>query len=120
MNELVKSHEELIRDRILPGGPEKARKRHVDKGKLLPRQRWVACLPRGQFGQLNSAFRIERLLDPYSPFIELSQTAGYELYPGEDLPAGGIIAGIGKVEGCAQSACTKGTPDQFLGAESTV
>lgn len=47
--------------------------------------------------------RIERLLDPYSPFLELSQTAGYDLYPGEELPAGGIIAGVGKVEGSVAS-----------------
>ena len=34
-----------------------------------------------------------------SPFLELSAFAGYHLYEGEDLPAGGIITGIGKVSG---------------------
>jgi acetyl-CoA carboxylase carboxyltransferase component len=34
-----------------------------------------------------------------SPFLELSQMAGYELYENEDVPAGGIITGIGRVQG---------------------
>ncbi|XP_060572168.1 methylcrotonoyl-CoA carboxylase beta chain, mitochondrial-like [Ruditapes philippinarum] len=66
---------------ILQGGGEKARQRHMSRGKLLPRE------------------RIMKLLDPESPFLELSQLAGYELYKGEDVPAGGIITGIGRVSG---------------------
>ncbi|XP_053387698.1 methylcrotonoyl-CoA carboxylase beta chain, mitochondrial-like [Mercenaria mercenaria] len=66
---------------ILQGGGEKARHRHISRGKLLPRE------------------RIQKLLDPESPFLELSQLAGYELYKGEDVPAGGIITGIGRVSG---------------------
>ncbi|ROR32435.1 carboxyl transferase domain-containing protein [Inmirania thermothiophila] len=63
------------------GGGERARRRHVERGKLLPRE------------------RIQRLLDVGAPFLELSQLAGYRLYDGEDVPAGGIITGIGRVAG---------------------
>ncbi|MFT3741791.1 MAG: carboxyl transferase domain-containing protein [Gammaproteobacteria bacterium] len=62
------------------GGPEKARQRHLQQGKLLVRQ------------------RIDYLLDPGSPWLELSQLAGYELYD-EPVPAGGVVAGIGQVMG---------------------
>jgi len=43
--------------------------------------------------------RITALLDPGSAFLELSPLAGHLLYPGEDVPAGGIITGIGRVSG---------------------
>jgi 3-methylcrotonyl-CoA carboxylase beta subunit len=62
------------------GGPEKHRKRHVERGKLLPRE------------------RVERLLDPGSPFLEIGQLAAFDLYEGE-VPGAGIIAGIGRVSG---------------------
>lgn len=62
------------------GGNEQARQRHQGHGKLLPRE------------------RIEHLLDPGSPFLELSQFAGYEMY-GEAVAAGGLIAGVGQVMG---------------------
>ncbi|XP_048249547.1 methylcrotonoyl-CoA carboxylase beta chain, mitochondrial-like [Haliotis rufescens] len=67
--------------RICEGGGVKARDRHTSRGKMLPRD------------------RINTLLDPESPFLELSQLAGYNLYKGEDVPAGGIITGIGRVSG---------------------
>jgi 3-methylcrotonyl-CoA carboxylase beta subunit len=60
------------------GGPETARARHVGRGKLLARQ------------------RVERLLDPGTPFLELGQLAAYGLYDG-DAPGGGVITGIGRV-----------------------
>lgn len=63
---------------IAQGGTPEARTRHKEHGKLLPRE------------------RIEYLLDPGSPFLELSLFAGYELYS-EPVPAGGVIAGIGHV-----------------------
>lgn len=63
------------------GGSEKARARHTSRGKLLPRD------------------RIDNLLDPGSPFLEFSQFAGYQLYGDEEVPAGGIITGIGRVSG---------------------
>ncbi|CAG5092047.1 Similar to Mccc2: Methylcrotonoyl-CoA carboxylase beta chain [Cotesia congregata] len=58
----------------------KSGKRHVSKGKLLPRE------------------RINTLLDPESPFLEFSQLAGYQMYE-DPVPAGGIITGIGRVAG---------------------
>ncbi|HLD67939.1 MAG TPA: carboxyl transferase domain-containing protein [Pseudomonas sp.] len=66
--------------RIHEGGGAKAQERHASRGKLLPRE------------------RINRLLDPGSPFLEIGQLAAYEVY-GEDVPAAGVIAGIGRVEG---------------------
>ncbi|KAL0133895.1 hypothetical protein PUN28_001086 [Cardiocondyla obscurior] len=68
-------------EKIVEGGGQKAKDRHVSKGKLLPRE------------------RINTLLDTNSPFLEFSQLAGYEMYGKEEVPAGGIITGIGRVEG---------------------
>jgi 3-methylcrotonyl-CoA carboxylase beta subunit len=62
------------------GGGSKARERHLARGKLLPRE------------------RIDSLLDPGSPFLEFSQLAAYRVYD-EDVPAAGIITGIGRVSG---------------------
>jgi 3-methylcrotonyl-CoA carboxylase beta subunit len=61
------------------GGPE-AQKKHTDRGKLLPRE------------------RVRALLDPGSPFLELSQLAAFGMYDG-DAPSAGLITGIGRVEG---------------------
>ena len=63
---------------IREGGGEKYRKRQEQQGKLFVRD------------------RIERLLDPGSPFLELSALAAYELYDG-DAPGAGIVTGIGRV-----------------------
>ena len=62
------------------GGPERARERHLARGKLLPRQ------------------RVDRLLDPGSPFLELSPLAADGMYGG-DCPGAGVIGGIGRVSG---------------------
>ena len=62
------------------GGPPRARERHTSRGKLLPRE------------------RVMRLLDPGSPFLELSPLAANGLYDDAILGAG-LIAGIGRVEG---------------------
>jgi 3-methylcrotonyl-CoA carboxylase beta subunit len=62
------------------GGSDKSRDRHVARGKLLPRD------------------RVERLLDPGSPFLEIGQLAAHDMYDGE-APAAGVIAGIGRVSG---------------------
>lgn len=64
----------------MDGGGEHARQRHVERGKMLPRE------------------RISRLLDPGSPFLEIGLFAAYGLYNGE-APCAGVIAGIGRVEG---------------------
>jgi 3-methylcrotonyl-CoA carboxylase beta subunit len=66
--------------RAAQGGGERARQRHVERGKLLPRE------------------RVDALLDPGSRFLELSSLAAYGLYDG-DAPAAGIISGIGRVSG---------------------
>lgn len=66
--------------KINEGGGHTAQERHQAQGKLLPRE------------------RVTQLLDVGSPFLELSQFAGYELYT-ESVPAGGIITGIGYVMG---------------------
>ena len=62
------------------GGPEKHRERHVARGKLLPRE------------------RVERLLDPGSPFLEIGQLAANGMYEG-DVNGASMIAGIGRVSG---------------------
>jgi 3-methylcrotonyl-CoA carboxylase beta subunit len=62
------------------GGGERARERHLSRGKLLPRE------------------RVRVLLDEGSPFLEFSQFAGYQMYD-DPVPAGGIITGIGRVSG---------------------
>ena len=62
------------------GGSESARAKHSARGKLLPRE------------------RVERLLDPGSPFLEIGQLAANDLYNG-DIPGAGMIAGVGRVSG---------------------
>jgi 3-methylcrotonyl-CoA carboxylase beta subunit len=62
------------------GGPEASRQRHASRGKLLPRQ------------------RVERLLDPGSPFLEVAPLAAHGLY-GDEAPGAGIITGIGRISG---------------------
>lgn len=58
-----------------------ARKRHTDKGKLLARD------------------RIKHLIDPNSPFLELSQLAAYDMYGKDEVLSAGIISGVGTIEG---------------------
>jgi len=65
---------------IQQGGGPKAQERHTSRGKLLVRD------------------RIDHLLDLSSPFLEVAQLAAHEVY-GEDVPAAGVVAGIGRVEG---------------------
>ncbi|VUD47452.1 Methylmalonyl-CoA carboxyltransferase 12S subunit [Thalassocella blandensis] len=79
---------------IIAGGGEARQKKHKDRGKLLARE------------------RIDVLLDPGSPFLEIGQLAAYEVYD-EDVPAAGVVAGIGLVnsEPCmvvANDATVKG------------
>jgi 3-methylcrotonyl-CoA carboxylase beta subunit len=67
-------------ERVFEGGGPKAREKHTARGKLLPRD------------------RVRTLLDPGSPFLELSQLAAYGMYDDES-PSAGIITGIGRVAG---------------------
>ena len=80
MRELIKTLEDLHKDFAL-GGNERARQKHLDRGKMLVRD------------------RITALTDPGTPFLELSALAGHDLYPNEKVPGGGVVAGIGTVEG---------------------
>jgi len=66
--------------RAAAGGGETARARHVARGKLLPRD------------------RVQMLLDPGTPFLELAPLAAHGMYGG-DAPCAGVIAGIGRVSG---------------------
>jgi 3-methylcrotonyl-CoA carboxylase beta subunit len=70
--------ERLAHERV--GGSEAARKRHLGRGKLLVRD------------------RVDRLLDPGSPFLELSPLAAYGMYGGA-VPSAGVVTGIGRVSG---------------------
>ncbi|MDE0901776.1 MAG: methylcrotonoyl-CoA carboxylase [Erythrobacter sp.] len=63
------------------GGSEGSRERHVGRGKLLPRE------------------RVERLLDPGSPFLEIGQLAANGMYGKDEINGAGLIAGIGRVSG---------------------
>ena len=79
-------HRALVEDlkrvvgRLAEGGGPEAQKKHIARGKLLPRD------------------RVRALLDPGAPFLELSQLAAYGMY-GDDAPSAGIITGIGRIEG---------------------
>lgn len=79
MSALVQDIREKL-DTIKQGGGLRARERHTARGKLLPRE------------------RVRALLDPGSPFLELSQFAAFGMY-GEEIPAAGIITGIGRIMG---------------------
>ncbi|OTA62725.1 carboxyl transferase [Hypoxylon sp. EC38] len=80
MEEAMARLEQLTRN-SQQGGPAKAREKHIARKKMLPRDRVAA------------------LVDPGTTFMELSPLAGHELYPEADVPAGGIITGVGVVEG---------------------
>jgi 3-methylcrotonyl-CoA carboxylase beta subunit len=77
---ILKTELALKRDAVAEGGPSKAREKHLARGKLLPRERVLS------------------LLDPGSPFLEISPLAAYGLYD-ETIHAAGIITGIGRVQG---------------------
>ncbi len=79
MTALVQELRRLV-DQVRLGGGEASRRRHTGRGKLLPRD------------------RVRTLIDPGSPFLELSQLAAHGLYGG-DIPAAGIITGIGRIAG---------------------
>ena len=80
------AHQQLVADlraqiaQAALGGDERSRTRHKERGKLLPRE------------------RVDALVDPASPFLELSPLAAHGLYDG-DAPAAGIITGVGRVSG---------------------
>ncbi|MCH7820688.1 MAG: methylcrotonoyl-CoA carboxylase [Proteobacteria bacterium] len=77
-NELLAQALRDVQETVLMGGPERSRERHLARGKLLPRD------------------RIKVLTDDDSPFLEIGQLAAMGVYD-EDVPAAGIIAGIGRI-----------------------
>src|SRR6202045_2157029 len=79
MDSLVKRLRDEI-ERIRQGGPASAQERHVERGKLLARD------------------RVKYLIDPGSPFLELSPLAAFNMYDG-DSPSASIITGIGRIHG---------------------
>ncbi len=76
---LLSRHRSIMHD-VMQGGPEKARKKHQERGKLLARE------------------RIDLLIDPGTPFLELSTLAAYGQYD-DSFPGAGIVTGIGSVHG---------------------
>ncbi|MGA0610598.1 carboxyl transferase domain-containing protein [Caldimonas sp. KR1-144] len=72
-------------EKIAQGGGEAARAKHLGRGKLLPRE------------------RVEGLLDPGTPFLEIAPLAAHEVYKEKDgsdaAPCAGVIAGIGRIGG---------------------
>ena len=79
---LVKDLRGIV-EKVKNGGTESSRQRHISKGKMLPRE------------------RVNRLLDPGSPFLEFSSLAAYKCYPEQEskggVPGAGIITGIGTI-----------------------
>ena len=78
MRSLIKELQENVQ-KVIQGGGQSRAERHKSKGKLLARE------------------RIDRLIDPGAPFIEIGQFAGWKLYS-EELMCGGTVAGIGIIE----------------------
>lgn len=79
MTQLVETFGQCM-DQVRLGGDIKSRERHLMRGKLLVRD------------------RIDALIDPGSPFLELSPLAAFNMYEGE-VPSAGIVTGIGCVHG---------------------
>jgi 3-methylcrotonyl-CoA carboxylase beta subunit len=72
---------ERLVHKVQQGGGAQAVERHASRNKLLPRD------------------RIQRLVDPGTPLLELSALAGYDADPAQDIPSGGIVTAIGVVSG---------------------
>ena len=69
-----------VNDYVMQGGPERAREKHVKRGKLLARD------------------RIKALLDADSHFLEIGRQAAWQVYS-DDVPSAGIVTGIGRIQG---------------------
>jgi 3-methylcrotonyl-CoA carboxylase beta subunit len=79
MRALVADLKEKV-ERVSLGGDEESRRKHLSRGKLLPRE------------------RVRKLLDPGSPFLEIGQLAAWGMYGG-DVHSASIICGVGRVSG---------------------
>lgn len=78
MDEIVANYRSTL-SKAMKGGGDKAIAKHKSRGKLLARE------------------RIDNLVDPGTPFLELSSLAGHQMYG--DVPSGGVVTGIGRVNG---------------------
>lgn len=80
MREIIDSFKSKL-DVVLQGGGQSAIAKHKARGKLLARE------------------RIDLLVDPGTPFLELSSMAGYEMYGKDEVPSGGVVTGVGRING---------------------
>lgn len=80
MKEFLVAFDDIIKQNLYNRN-EKSVKLHLSRNKLLMRD------------------RINKLIDEGTAFLELSQIAGYSVYPEGDFPSGGVITGIGKISG---------------------
>lgn len=71
-----------VSQKIREGGGDDARRRHLSRGKMLARE------------------RIEALIDPLSPFLEIGHFAAHDMYDGK-LASAGVVAGVGRIQGRA-------------------
>ncbi len=78
MDDIVANYKSTL-SKAMKGGGEKAIAKHKSRGKLLARE------------------RVDNLVDPGTPFLELSSLAGHQMYG--DVPSGGVVTGIGRVNG---------------------
>lgn len=78
MDDIVANYRSTLA-KAMKGGGDKAISKHKSRGKLLARE------------------RIDNLVDPGTPFLELSSLAGHQMYG--DVPSGGVVTGIGRVNG---------------------
>lgn len=78
MDDIVANYRSTL-SKAMKGGGDKAISKHKSRGKLLARE------------------RIDNLVDPGTPFLELSSLAGHQMYG--DVPSGGVVTGIGRVNG---------------------
>ena len=92
-------HVKGLHSKILLGGSEKARSKHVTRGKMLPREYAIPLFRDPSTERLNLGnSRVTALLDSGTSFLELSPLAGFNVYD-EGVPAGGLISGIGIIHG---------------------
>ena len=79
-HESLAEHLREVDEYILQGGPERAREKHLKRGKLLARD------------------RISALLDEGAHFLEIGRQAAWQVYS-DDVPSAGIVTGIGRIHG---------------------
>ena len=79
-HEALAEHLREVNDYVMQGGPERAREKHLKRGKLLARE------------------RIRRLLDEGAHFLEIGRQAAWQVYS-DDVPSAGIVTGIGRIHG---------------------